>query len=92
MGWGWALGALERLGGLTAGEVLSVLRPGSRLVPAYNSRLGLWALTVWGQAQSGKYVVAACIRGERAWDWDVVEAREMTAAERAEYKQWEATR
>lgn len=91
MGWRWALGAQERLGGLSSGEVLSALRPGAWLRPGYNERLGLMGLTVWGRSKSGKYVLAACIHAGH-WDWDVVEAREMTAAERAEFESWEASR
>lgn len=59
--------------------------------PARDTLLGLGTLTIWGRTSSGRALLVAT-RRVGARDWEIVGARELTAAEVSELERWEAER
>jgi hypothetical protein len=47
-------------------------------------------LAVWGRTRAGRHLIVVLRATEVSHDWLIVGAREMTAAQAAEYDRWEA--
>lgn len=92
MGYLWLQVTLDALFGIEPCEVVQALGTRRRLpVPAISPR-GVRVLIMWARTHAGRPLVVALRQDSaEAQDWWIVGAREMTAAERAAFKQWEAS-
>ncbi len=83
----WLAIALEKLRGISPGEVLEALRADRRLpVPA--SHDGLPVLTIWARTTAGRPLIVA-LRPLGAFDYEIVGASDMTDDQQQHWKQWE---
>lgn len=90
----WTRWALALLRGVEPWEVMQVLtdkrprwpRPG-------RDSAGLAMLTVWGRTRAGRPLIVGVYRDPYdRWEWHPASARDMTAAELAEFERWEESR
>ena len=92
MGYLWLQVTLDALLGIEPYEVLQALGARRRLpVPAISPR-GVRVLIIWARTQAGRPLVVALRRDSaEPYNWWIVGARGMTAAERAAFEQWEVS-
>ena len=82
---------LQSLRGIEPCEVLQVLSSKNRRPIPATGPDGHQVLTIWGRTAQGRGVIVA-IRPLSHWDWQIISARAMTAAEASDHQVWEATR
>jgi hypothetical protein len=91
VGYEWLEVGLQSLRGVEPHEVMQVIYSKMRRPRPTISPEGHRVLTIYGRTPEGTGVVIA-LRPLSQWDWQIVSARVMTAAEDAEHAEWEATR
>jgi hypothetical protein len=89
----WASGALEWLArlGIEPYEVLHVLQCDKRWPRQGHTPAGA-VPTVWGRTRTGRALLVVLWPERDSLDAYITAARELTAAEEAELRRWEATR
>lgn len=88
----WEDWALLGLVGIEPYEVRQVLESRHRWPrPATDAKTGLRVLTLWGRTNAGRALIVA-VYHVAGLSWKIIGAREMTAAELAEFARWEETR
>jgi hypothetical protein len=90
MGFKWSyfgLGQAEKAG-IEPYEALDALK-GSWPRPTASN--GLPVLTFWGRTRTGRGLIIVT-RRTGPWDWEILQLREMTTAEGAEYDRWKEAR
>lgn len=89
----WTRWALARLRGIEPWEVMQVLTdPGRPRWPrrGIDDASGASVLTIWGRTAAGRALIVGVYQDAYdVWDWHPTGARDMTAAELAEFTQWE---
>jgi len=88
----WEEWGLRSLVGIEPYEVRQVLEGKSRWPrPGIDPLTGLRAVTIWGRTSAGRPLVVG-VYHVSGFTWKIISAREMTAAELAEFARWEETR
>lgn len=87
MGFEWSYWSLNRAmeRGIHEYEVDQVRR--NRPWPRPTERNGRGFMTLWGRTDAGRPLMIAAYRADR-WVWEILDLRELTPAEAAEYDQW----
>ncbi|HYN97674.1 MAG TPA: hypothetical protein VES42_27870 [Pilimelia sp.] len=85
----WEEWALRALVGIEPGEVRQVVEGGRRW-PRPADGGALRVLTLWGRTRAGRPLIVA-VHHAGGFIWKIIGAREMTAAELAEFDRWEQT-
>ncbi|MFE3279555.1 hypothetical protein [Nocardia sp. NPDC059239] len=85
----WALRGLRGIEPWEAMQVLTGKRP--RWPRRGRDAAGAAILTIWGRTAAGRALIVGVYQVD-TWDWNVASAREMSAAELAEFTRWEETR
>lgn len=84
----WAIHALD---GVEPYEVRQVLEATRRWPRTASGQSGVPVLTIWGRTRAGRTLIVA-VYHVSGFTWKIIGARDLTAAESAEYTRWEQTR
>jgi uncharacterized DUF497 family protein len=87
----WEEWGLRSLVGIEPYEVRQVLDSKARWPrPGTDPSTGLRVITIWGRTLGGRPLVVG-VHHIDGFTWKIISAREMTAAEVAEFARWEET-
>ena len=87
----WEEWALQALCGIEASEVRQALDAGRRWPRPATGTHGLPVLTIWSRTAGGRPLVVAVLH-LTGHTWRIIGARDMTAAELADFTRWEDAR
>lgn len=90
VGFEWLPGVLAVLRGVEPYEVMQVLMAARRWPRPVIGPAGVALVTVWGRTSAGRLLIVV-VRRSGGFDWWIVGAREMNAAEAVEHERWEAS-
>ena len=89
MGYEWLAATLAALRDLEAYEVIQALTADRRWPRPATGPGGVPVLTIWARTEAGRRLIVV-LRPASQFDWWIVGARDMNAAEAVAYDRWEA--